>query len=164
MLSIFKHKNVFPELFFEMRIFNTLLLTLSSSKMEPSTASRELCRDQSRACLISPVCTSVKKRKTKIDQEIIKNIDHLWQVYTNSFRTCCLSSDSTCNVHYRPHIYSHWSKQCIWREVPTWILQPKIQWSCTNSSIWIWSSWNKCWIFWNTFHKKGSSYIFSHRL
>ena len=67
-----------------MRIFNTLLLTLSSSKMEPSTASRELCRDQSRAYLISPGCTSAKFLKTKTDQEGIKSIDHWWHVYANN--------------------------------------------------------------------------------
>ena len=37
-------------------------------------------------------------------------------------------------------------------------------WSCTNLSIRIWMTWHNCWRFWNTLHKKGSSYIFSHRL
>ena len=81
-----------------------------------------------------------------------------------SFRTCFLSSASTCMVHYLPLINYHWSKKFIRKAFPIWMLQKSMQWSCMNSLLCNWMSCYQCWKFWNTFHNKGSSYICSHRL
>ena len=136
----------------------------SISRMEPNTTSGELCMGQIRVYLISPGCTSVlfceDKDRPRGNQKYWSSVVRVQK----SFRTCCLSSDSTCMVHYRPPINSHWSNKLFRRAFPIWTLQKNIQWSWTNSLIWILIYWYKCWIFWNTFHKKGSIYICSHRM
>ena len=132
--------------------------------MEDNSESRELCRGQSRAYLVSLGCTSVKFFQEKDRPRGNKKYWSSMALVRKSFRTCCLSSDSTCMVNYRPPFNSHWSRKCVRRSFPIWTLQQNIQWSFTNSLIWIWMSWYQCWRFWSTFHKKGISYICSHRL
>ena len=137
---------------------------LSSYRMEPNIASGEMCRGKSRSYIISPGCTSVRFFKDK-DRPIVnqKYLSSVARVH-KSFRTCCLSSDSTCMLCYCPSINSHWSNKSVRSAFPIWTLQRNIQWSFMNSLIWIWISLHQCWIFWGTFHNKGRSYICSHRL
>ena len=132
--------------------------------MEPNSARRELCRVQSIAYLISTGCTTVQFYE---DKDRPRGNEKYWSYIASvhkSFGTCCFYSDITCMVHYRPTINYHWSDKFVRRAFPIWTLQQNIRWSCTNSSIWILMSWHQCWRFWNTFHKKGSIYICSHRL
>ena len=132
--------------------------------MEPNSAIRELCKGQIRVHLISLWCTSVIFCKDT--DRLIRNEKYWLSVahVRKYFIKFYLSSASTYMVHYLAPINYPWSKQFIWKALPIWMLQKNIQWSCTNSSIWIWMTWHQCWRFWNTLHKKGSSYIFSHRL
>ena len=132
--------------------------------MEPNSASRELCRGQIRSYLISSGCTFVRFCKDKDTPRGNQNYLSSMARVHKSFRTCCWYYGSTCMVHYRPPMNYCWSKKFVRRKFPIWTLKNNIQWSCTNSSIWIWMSWHQCWRLRNTFYKKGSSYVFSHML
>ena len=132
--------------------------------MEVNSTSGESCRVQNRAYIISPGFTSVQFFEDKYGP---RGNQKYWSSVARvrkSFRTSCFPSYITCTVHYFPHINYHWSKQFIQRSFPIWTLQQNIQWSCTDSSIWIRISCCQCWIFRNRFHNKGIRYIFSHRL
>ena len=81
--------------------------------MESNSARGESCRGQIIAYLISPGCISVwfleDKDRPRGDQKYLSSVARVHKY----FRTCCLSSDSTCMVHDRPPINSHWSRNFL---------------------------------------------------